>query len=469
LEKISRSSDAETEPEHQEQLAENPRKRKSPFDDGPKSRASSNGMLTPNDGANWPHSRTRVIDLESTCEPDEDFGPRIYNGYLEKKEGRLVAKRAEGPAVASINTRKLPTTRMEEIATRASVSQAQRAIRQAFEAKLRQVRGVRLENKYDESTPSLDFEFVKEYVLRDGVSGEPPNTYQGCQKCLPDMGGAVGCEYTAKCDCLEFAAVDENSLARKDPEAYAVYLIAKEQGGGIDTAGLPKRFPYLKPKLNGEQTLVPFYQGERHPIYECNVNCRCGPRCKTRLVQKGRKVPLVIFRTRDRGWGVKCDQDLVPGQFIDTYLGEVITSAEADRREEEGSIQAKASYLYALDKFVGDDLPGTDSELQAENCYVVDGQHIGNITRFINHSCEPNCRQYTVSYNKHDLKLYNLAFFANDFIPKGTELTFDYSDKDEEELEAAVQRREAALADPANQDRPRCHCGAEKCRGFLWG
>lgn len=42
----------------------------------------------------------------------------------------------------------------------------------------------------------------------------------------------------------------------------------------------------------------------RDPIYECHVSCICSPDCSNRVVERGRKVPLQIFRTSDgRGWG----------------------------------------------------------------------------------------------------------------------------------------------------------------------
>lgn len=205
-----------------------------------------------------------------------------------------------------------------------------------------------------------------------------------------------------------------------------------------------------------------FYREERHPIYECNLNCNCGPVCKSRVVQKGRRVPLTVFKTHNRGWGVYCDEDLIRGEFIDTYLGEVITNEETDRREAKAG-KDKASYLYSLDKFVGD-----HDELTEDTCFVVDGQYMGGPTRFINHCCEPNCRQYTVSYNKHDLRVYDLAFFAYEDIKAGTELTFDYMDKDEEEEEDVIRKREEAANDPENVDKRPCNCGANKCRGYLW-
>ena len=147
------------------------------------------------------------------------------------------------------------------------------------------------------------------------------------------------------------------------------------------------------------------------------------------------------------------------GQFIDTYRGEIITDAEASRREKGNNL--KDSYLYSLDKFA--DTCG----FSQEEMYVVDGQFYGNITRFINHSCEPNCRQYVVAYNRHDPKVYEIAFFATRDIAPDEELTFDYLDKDEGDEDDDDQ------VDPDDRKKggmkpTRCRCGSEKCRKYLW-
>lgn len=348
-------------------------------------------------------------------------------------------------------------------ATPGPITAAERHIRNAFMEKLRSVRGVYLENEVDSTTPSLDFEFIDKFVLREGVVASDPETYEGCNlPCRPHMGGACGCEYTKLCTCLEYAAVDEERLLNKDPERHQLYVEQRDSGDLIDLEGLPKRFPYSKPGEGGTPVLQPFYREQRHPIYECNANCNCGPICKSRLVQKGRRVDLTIFKTANRGWGVYCNENLVMGEFIDVYLGEVLTNEETSRREEAADAD-KGSYLYSLDKFVGD--ANAPSE---ETHYVVDGQYMGNATRFINHSCEPNCRQYTVSENKYDTSVYHLAFFAYEDIPAGTELTFDYMDKDEEEEEDVLRAREEARNDPENRDKRPCNCGAWKCRGYLW-
>ncbi|EGP91915.1 SET domain-containing protein [Zymoseptoria tritici IPO323] len=449
--------------DHRSLLGAQSRKRKSPHDE-----LSANG--TPN-GFQSPFHTNGIgspsPSPSSSSSSSSETGPRVFNGSLSKRAGFLLAQRSSRHGTP-VNATRLPTPAMLEAALKTATPESERAIRDAFVEKLKSLRGVTLENDVDSSTPSLNFTFIKEYVLREGVSAQDPSMFEGCTKCKPDMGQNVGCEYTQKCGCLEYAAVDEQALQSRNPEMYEEYLRVKENQG-FQRPDLPKRFPYTKPSIGDTvpQRLVTYYRDHRHAVYECNDNCACGPRCKSRLVQKGRRVPLIIFKTPDRGWAVKCGIALQQGQFIDTYLGEVITSEETDRREENAG-QEKASYLYSLDKFVGDPVPGEGTVLTSDDCYVIDGQHWGNVTRFINHSCDPNCRQYTVSYDKNNILLYNLAFFAYTDIPAGTELTFDYMDKDEMEVEDAILYREQILSDPANQDRVRCNCGSVKCRGVMW-
>lgn len=71
----------------------------------------------------------------------------------------------------------------------------------------------------------------------------------------------------------------------------------------------------------------------------------------------------------------------------------------------------------------------------------------GSIARFVNHSCDPNCRmeKWTVSGKPR------MALFAGDKgIVTGEELTYDYN------------------FDPYSQKNvQKCHCGSDNCRGFL--
>lgn len=340
---------------------------------------------------------------------------------------------------------------MVRAARNSKVDTAMTWIRAEYVRRLKQLQGkpIHLFNTVDNTTPSLRFKYIPDYILREGVHRLSNETQQGCSQCSAHMGRSIGCEYTKKCDCLEYAAVDESRIT--DPEMMAAYQDALANGG--DTMGFPKKFPYFAEGTKIQRTgcLVPFYLNSRRPIYECNDKCNCGPYCRNKNVQFARTVEVEIFKTNThRGWGLRCKEDLHEGQFIDTYRGEIITDAEATRREKASS-KAKASYLYSLDKF-------QESEgLEDEDVYVVDGEFMGGPTKFINHSCEPNCRQYTVSYNKHDPKVYDIAFFACRFIKAAEELTFDYLDKEEDE----------EVEEPGAGAVP-CLCGAEKCRKWLW-
>lgn len=178
-------------------------------------------------------------------------------------------------------------------------------IRHEFIRGLKKIKGIKpvnLVNTRDSSTPLLSFKFVDNYQYGCGIEPPVPEAMEGCQSCRSNMGGSCGCEYTKRCECLEFARVDENKLNIQQREQYARAQLKKDT-----TMGLPKRFPYSK----DTGYLVTFYLESAFAIFECNDNCGCakvqagevGHACKTRIVQNGRQVGLEIFRTTNRGWG----------------------------------------------------------------------------------------------------------------------------------------------------------------------
>ncbi|KAK7085614.1 hypothetical protein SK128_019512 [Halocaridina rubra] len=152
------------------------------------------------------------------------------------------------------------------------------------------------------------------------------------------------------------------------------------------------------------------------PIYECNKRCCCPPTCINRVVQKGRCFSLSIFRTDNgTGWGVKALEPIKKDSFVVEYVGEVITSEEAEWR---GEIYDKkgCTYLFDMDFNNGD-----------QNPYTVDAAKYGNVSHFINHSCDPNLVVFNVWVNCLDPDLPRLALFSCRDIKKGEELTFDYN------------------------------------------
>ena len=125
-------------------------------------------------------------------------------------------------------------------------------------------------------------------------------------------------------------------------------------------------FPY---SLAGKIRLPP-----GNPIYECNSRCNCPQDCTNRVVQRGRKINMCIFRTSNgRGWGVKTMEPIKPNTFVTEYVGEVVTTEEAERRGELYDQEGR-TYLFDLD-FSCDD-----------NAFTIDAAHYGNISHFFNHS-----------------------------------------------------------------------------------
>lgn len=192
------------------------------------------------------------------------------------------------------------------------------------------------------------------------------------------------------------------------------------------------------------------------PIYECNKRCKCGPDCINRVVQKGRFVRLSIFRTSTGcGWGVKALENIPKGSFVSEYVGEVITFDEAEERgkkyDEEGQ-----TYLFDLDF--------NDTNVYP---FTVDAAVYGNVSHFVNHSCDPNMTVYAVWANCLDPNLPKLALFANRDIKQGEEISFDYlnQSKTKNTPNHDINRNGAINKSTSNMV---CKCGSKKCRKFYF-
>lgn len=144
-------------------------------------------------------------------------------------------------------------------------------------------------------------------------------------------------------------------------------------------------------------------------IFECNHACSCWRTCRNRVVQNGLRVRLQLYRTKNMGWGVQTQQDIPLGTFVCEYVGEMISDAEADVREED-------SYLFDLDN--------KDGEV-----YCIDARFYGNVSRFINHLCEPNLIPVRVYVSHQDLRFPRIAFFSTRHIAAGEQIGFDYGER----------------------------------------
>lgn len=272
------------------------------------------------------------------------------------------------------------------------------------------------------------FQFIDRYVLGEKVKVAPTATNSGCP--------CVDCSLST-CLCFSKTIKDES---RKQPVTKQIRTYKRRPDGLVVLSD-----EYIAKEL--DPTNLHF------EITECNERCGCSSDCWNRVVGKGRTVPLEIFQTAKCGFGVRSSQDIVKGQFIETYLGEVVTHAELERRED-ASAEDTPSYVYSLDWF------------EQTRCHHVDSMHFGSSMRFVNHSCNPNARSFTVQIHKNDKKVYYLAFFAIKDIKAGVEIRIDYQGGTGSEEQPT---QEDTAADAAlTEGLVRCHCGEKKCRKILW-
>nr|P45975.2 RecName: Full=Histone-lysine N-methyltransferase Su(var)3-9; AltName: Full=Histone H3-K9 methyltransferase; Short=H3-K9-HMTase; AltName: Full=Lysine N-methyltransferase 1; AltName: Full=Protein suppressor of variegation 3-9 [Drosophila melanogaster]CAB93768.2 histone-lysine N-methyltransferase, H3 lysine-9 specific [Drosophila melanogaster] len=183
-------------------------------------------------------------------------------------------------------------------------------------------------------------------------------------------------------------------------------------------------------------------------IYECNSRCSCDSSCSNRLVQHGRQVPLVLFKTANgSGWGVRAATALRKGEFVCEYIGEIITSDEANERGKAYDDNGR-TYLFDLDYNTAQ-----DSE------YTIDAANYGNISHFINHSCDPNLAVFPCWIEHLNVALPHLVFFTLRPIKAGEELSFDYIRADNEDV--PYENLSTAV-------RVECRCGRDNCRKVLF-
>lgn len=163
---------------------------------------------------------------------------------------------------------------------------------------------VTFHNDFDDTTPDQKFMFVNDYVYHQDIEHVDPNFITGCYcdgMCSPKT-----------CDCLH----DENNDDDGDDDS--------DELGQLGDYGRSIRKPILTYEGRDGLCLLRrdfLVRTEPSSIQECNPFCSCqGVRCWNHVVQKGRKVPLEIFKTAERGFGK-----------LNTILRYCITSRIADR------------------------------------------------------------------------------------------------------------------------------------------
>ncbi|XP_074054786.1 histone-lysine N-methyltransferase SETMAR [Macrotis lagotis] len=186
------------------------------------------------------------------------------------------------------------------------------------------------------------------------------------------------------------------------------------------------------------------------PVFECNVMCQCGERCKNRVVQRGLQFHLQAFKTERKGWGLRTLEHIPKGRFVCEYAGEILGASEARRRIQQQT-KHDSNYIIAVREHLGN---GQIIET------FVDPTNIGNIGRFLNHSCEPNLLMVPVRIESMVPRL--ALFAARDILPK-EELSYDYSGRFHNLLKNNGNQE---MPDKDKMGKP-CYCGTKSCAAFL--
>ncbi|CAF5054089.1 unnamed protein product, partial [Rotaria magnacalcarata] len=143
---------------------------------------------------------------------------------------------------------------------------------------------------------------------------------------------------------------------------------------------------------------------------------------------KLRKKRLRYAKSSIHSWGLFACEPIAMEDMVIEYVGETIRQSIGDLREKKYELEGiNSNYMFRVD---------SDTIVDATKC--------GNLARFINHSCDPNCyakiipvesQKKIVIYSKRDIRL-------------GEEITYDYKF-------------------PLEEQKIPCCCGGPTCRGSL--
>ncbi|VDI08402.1 histone-lysine N-methyltransferase SETMAR [Mytilus galloprovincialis] len=172
------------------------------------------------------------------------------------------------------------------------------------------------------------------------------------------------------------------------------------------------------------------------PVFECNSNCSCPSQCQNRVVQHGISVQLQIFNTDNKGLGLQTLEKIQTGTFVCEYAGEIISLQEAQSRCNKQK-NTDMNYILTVKEHCKNGILKT----------YVDPDKLGNIGRYINHSCSPNLSMVPI---RVDTMVPKVCLFANRDIEPLEELSFVYG-----------------ILRPDQKTGTKCYCNSNVCTGFM--
>ncbi|XP_054466087.1 histone-lysine N-methyltransferase SETD1B-A-like [Anoplopoma fimbria] len=154
--------------------------------------------------------------------------------------------------------------------------------------------------------------------------------------------------------------------------------------------------------------------------------------CDSDLVKfnqlKFRKKRIRFSRSHIHEWGLFAMEPISADEMVIEYVGQIIRQVIADMREQRYEEEGiGSSYLFRVDQ---------DTIIDATKC--------GNLARFINHSCNPNCYAKIITVESQK----KIVIYSRQPISINEEITYDYKF-------------------PIEETKIPCLCEADSCRGSL--
>ena len=145
---------------------------------------------------------------------------------------------------------------------------------------------------------------------------------------------------------------------------------------------------------------------------------------------------ITLRRSPIHGNGVFAAVDIPAGEELIEYKGRRITHSQANRLY--SGPETGHTFLFTLD-----------------DRWLIDANVGGNIARWINHACEPNCKAYLHDAKDGDPRHARVIIESLRPIRAGEELTYDYGIVLDERHTPELKRIWA------------CRCGSPRCTGTL--
>jgi len=168
----------------------------------------------------------------------------------------------------------------------------------------------------------------------------------------------------------------------------------------------------------------------------CVARAICDPLAANSRPETDKHLKIALHRSKIHGNGVAVIKPLKKGEEIVEYTGKIRTHDAVD--DDYGDKDDGHTFLFTLN-----------------DEFVIDGNIHGNIARWINHGCDPNCEAFIVEDPEGDKRKDRVVICAKRNIIVGEELTYDY----DIEVDEAITPEEKKLW--------ACRCGAPNCKGTM--